>query len=108
MTAIELTVVKDSSAPFRFKSVWANGTEDDSMVRQVFEEFLDLVPFMLARILVKQCYDPKRLLIVRLEGADYEMVRAPLGVVAATPLLNHAVPVTHPLMDFRVWEARSR
>jgi hypothetical protein len=40
-------------------------------------------------------------LIVRLSGppqhapADYELVRAPLGVVAATPLLNTAAPVNH-------------
>jgi hypothetical protein len=36
------------------------------------------------------------LLVVRLHGADYELMRAPLGAAAAPPLVNFAPPVKEP------------
>jgi hypothetical protein len=63
------------------------------------------MPFLIARSLLSQGYNAKRLLIVRLEGADYEMQRAPLGAVAATPLVNTGAPVSEPTM---AWTAGQR
>jgi hypothetical protein len=42
---------------------------------------------------MKGGYDVDRQLIVKLQGSDRELMRAPLGVVAATPLLNTDKPV---------------
>ena len=43
-------------------------------------------------------YDLDRELIVRLQGSDRELAHAPLGIVAATPLLNPK-PVTSSTYD---------
>jgi hypothetical protein len=66
------------------------------MLTGVPEVMLDLIPFMVARRLLDWRYDPACLLVVKLRGADFDMMRAPLRVVAATPLLNTAAPVAHP------------
>jgi hypothetical protein len=63
------------------------------------EIWLDLAPFLAARILLEQGYNVAREFILRLEGADYELMRAPLGRVAATPVLS-SEPVTRPAHAF--------
>jgi hypothetical protein len=67
---------------------------------QLGEIWLDLAPFAAARWLLAQGYDPDRLLVVHLEGADHVMARAPLGAVAATPLVNTAKPVKHGTLEY--------
>ena len=47
-----------------------------------------------ARFLLSQGYNSQRLLIVRLQGADYEQLRAPLGAAAAMPKVNVTAPVS--------------
>jgi hypothetical protein len=47
-----------------------------------------------ARFLLSQGYNSQRLLIVRLQGADYELLRAPLGAAAAMPKVNVTAPVS--------------
>lgn len=49
------------------------------------------------RQLLEQGHNLDRLLIVHLQGADLDMMRAPLGAVAATPLVNAAAPVKQPM-----------
>jgi hypothetical protein len=85
-----------------FKACWADG---DDLVSSVPYSYLDLLPFMIARTLLEQGYDLNRLLIMWLRGADYEMARAPLGQLAATPLINTARLVTHPQRAVRHGEA---
>ena len=41
------------------------------------------------------------MLIVRLQGADYELMHAPLGAVAATPLVDYAKPVGRAAYNYR-------
>jgi hypothetical protein len=56
--------------------------------------WLDIISFMIARKLVDEGgYDVERELVVRLQGSDRDLMHAPLGIVAATPLLN-TKPVT--------------
>jgi hypothetical protein len=93
---IELTV-----HPYRcphgesfYRAVWPDGEPERSAV--IPEVFLDLAPWLIARILLEQGYNPQRELLVRLHGGDRDLVRAPLGAVAATPLVNTAAPVSHP------------
>jgi hypothetical protein len=67
------------------------------------EVFLDLMPFAIARWLLDLGYDLKCLLIVHLHfpewgGGDREAMRAPLGTLAATPLVNGA-----PLDEYPPW-----
>ena len=51
--------------------------------------WVDIVAFMIARKLVDEGgYDLDSELIVKLQGSDRELMRAPLGIAAATPLLN--------------------
>lgn len=86
-----LTVVPDSGSTYTV--YWGDG---DLELAGIPEVYLDLIPFMLARKLLSLGYSARRLLVVRLQGADYEMVRAPLGAVAATPLVNVQAPVSRP------------
>ena len=77
-----------------------HGLLDDAdatpLLMHIPEAWLDLVPFMAARALLNQGHNPARVLRVRLQGADYELCYAPLGAVAATPLINFAAPATRP------------
>jgi hypothetical protein len=57
--------------------------------------FLDLIGFMAARVLLEQGFNPERKLLVRLQGADYELLSASLGAAAATPMINNETPVEH-------------
>jgi hypothetical protein len=60
------------------------------------EAMLDLLGFMVARRLMEQGLDPDRQLIVRLLGADFDLIRAPLGAAAAKPLVNFGAPLKEP------------
>ena len=55
-----------------------------------------LIGHMCACKLLADGYDPERQLIVRLQGADYDLLRAPLGCAAAAPLVNYDAPVHEP------------
>jgi hypothetical protein len=69
---------------------------DSTFLANIPDTWLDLIPYMVARRLLEQGNNPDQLLIVRLRGADFDLMRAPLGVVAATPLLNIDKPVSKP------------
>jgi hypothetical protein len=88
---IELNVSPHSDNTMLYMACWNDG---DVFLNGIDEIWIDLLPFLIARKLLSQGYDPARPLIVRLQGADYIFMQAPLGVVAATPLLNTAAPVT--------------
>jgi hypothetical protein len=99
MTPIEVTVAPQADDGEFYEASWPDG---DTMVRGIHEKFLDLIPFMLARQLLEWGYNVERELIVRLQGADYELMRAPLGAVAATPLVNRERPVKGPTRFMRL------
>ena len=82
MNPIELTVIPHNGSP-HYMVAWP---DDESGLTGIPEIYLDLAPFMAARFLLSQGYNPQRLLIVRLKGADYELLRAPLA--AAMPVVN--------------------
>ena len=65
----------------------------DTLLSHIPEPWLDLMGFLIARRLLEQGYNVNRLLVVRLQGADFDLMRAPLGAAAATPLVNSAAPV---------------
>ncbi len=92
MIPIELTVQEHPDSPLHYRIVWLDG---DLFLGAIPECWLDLAPYMAARTLLEQGYNASRELIVRLQGADYELMRAPLGVVAAPPSLATS-PVTQP------------
>jgi hypothetical protein len=99
---IELIVVPEDDG-CSYRAEWADG---DPVVTHIQEILLDLIPFMLARKLLEQGYNVERIVVVRLQGADFELMRAPLGAAAATPLLNSAAPVKQPTRTMMF--ARSR
>jgi hypothetical protein len=90
--AIEITVVPQRE-DCRYRACWPDG---ETLLTQVPESFLDLIGFMLARRLLEQGYAVERIFIVRLQGADFELMRCPLGTAAAAPLINYAAPVKGP------------
>lgn len=69
----------------------------EPIVSFIPEEMLDITPWMAARRLLIQGLDPDRMLVVRLVGADFEMLRCSLGIAAATPLPNVEHPVFEPM-----------
>ena len=93
MSDIELMVTPHPDDGLLYMACWSDG---EPLVHHIPEVWLDLMPFLAARKLFEQGYNAGRLLIVRLRGADYELMRAPLGAVAATPLVNSAAPVERP------------
>ena len=80
MNPIEPTVIPHNGSPHYMVS-WP---DDESGLTGIPEIYLDLAPFMAARL--SQGYNPQQLLIVRLQGADYELLRAPLA--SAWPKVN--------------------
>ena len=66
---------------------------DNTFLTNIPEVLLDIIPYMVARKLLSHGNHPDRMLIVKLRGADFELMRAPLGILAATPVLNDK-PVT--------------
>jgi hypothetical protein len=55
---------------------WADGV---LLLDRIMEPWLDLAGFMAARVLLAQGYGPHRLLLVRLQGVDYVLMRASAG-----------------------------
>jgi hypothetical protein len=94
--SIELMVEEQDTGIYHVR--WDDGCwhHKEILLANIPEPWLDLLPYMAARRLLDGEYSLDRLLIVRLQGADLELMRAPLGVVAATPLLNTNKPVTQP------------
>ena len=76
--------------------------DDDTVISGVGEVFLDLIPFMVARLLLQGGRDPNAMLVVKLVGADFLMLEAPLSLAARTPLLNTAPSPPAPPPPFRV------
>ncbi len=74
MTPIELTAMPHSDDHSLYRACWADG---DVLLSHIPEPWLDLMGFLIARRLLEQGYDVNRLLVVRLLGADYELMRAP-------------------------------
>ena len=95
MIPFELMVEEQPDTRY-YRVCWCDGEPDSTFLSNIPESFLDLIPYMVARRLLEQGNNPDRLLIIRLRGADFDLMRAPLGVVAAPPLLNTAKPVTKP------------
>ena len=91
MSDIELTVKPHADNGLLYAACWSDG---DAVVHHIPEIFLDLVPFLAARQLVDWGYNLDRQMIVRLQGADYTMMRAPLGCAAAPPQVS-AIPVKY-------------
>jgi hypothetical protein len=87
---IELTVSSHHDDHSRYQVSWSDGSH---LIVQIPEIWLGLISFMSARALLEQGYKANRVLVIRLQGADYDLVSAPLGAVAATPLINYANPV---------------
>ncbi len=75
-----------------YRVAWSDNGE--AALENIPEDWLDLIPFMAARWLLARRHDASRTLVLRLVGADFEMMRAPLGAVAAPPLVNYAAPVS--------------
>ena len=90
---IELMVWPHSDCGYLYKCCWGDG---EALLDGIPEIWLDLIAFMVARNLLAQGYNPDRLLIVRLCGADYDLLRASLGQAAASPLITVNAPVAHP------------
>jgi hypothetical protein len=100
MTPIEMLVEEQNEHQYRVRyDAWHYREPRDDGSDKIFLaniplSWLDLVAYMVARKLLDEGgYDVDRQLIVKLQGADRELMRAPLGVVAATPLLNTDKPV---------------
>jgi hypothetical protein len=108
MSTIELMVVPYGNDGWSYEACWPDGEVfvSNMMPPRISYEFLDLMPFIIARVLMEQSYNLKRLLVVRLQGADREMVRAPLAAVAATPLVNIERPVEHPHLGMKAHARR--
>jgi len=87
---INLTVKPCPDDDSFYTAYWPDG---DVQLDNIPEIWVDLIPFMIARKLLSQGCNPERLFIVRLEGADFDLMRAPLGAAAATPLVNTEEPV---------------
>jgi hypothetical protein len=105
MTPIEMQVEEQNAYQYHVRyEAWHYREPRDDGSDKIFLaniplSWLDIVGFMVARKLVDEGgYDLDRELIVRLQGADRDLTRAPLGIVAATPLLN-TKPVTHSTYD---------
>ena len=82
MNPIELTVIPHPHiGSSHYMACWP---DDEPGLTGISES--DLAPFVAARFLLSQGYNPQQLLIVR--GADYELLRAPLGAAAAMPMVN--------------------
>jgi hypothetical protein len=84
-------VVRPSGDCACYQCCWADGSP--AMPIWIPEQWLDLTPFLAARFLLENGYPTQAELLVRLVGADRIMARAPLGALAATPLINFDTPV---------------
>lgn len=91
----EMVVEPEPDAFARYRVRWCDGEPDGVFGSDIPECWLDLVPYMVARKLFEHGNHPERMLVIKLRGADFELCRAPLGVMAATPRMN-TEPVTEP------------
>ena len=83
---IEL-IVEEQPDSFCYRVCWCDGEPvDNTFLANIPEVLLDIIPYMVARKLLVHGSHPER--IVKLRGADFELMRALLGIVAATPVLN--------------------
>jgi hypothetical protein len=105
MTPIEMLVEEQNEHQYRVRyDAWHYREPRDDGSDKIFLgniplAWVDIVSFMIARKLIDEGgYDLDRELIVRLQGSDRELAHAPLGIVAATPLLN-TKPVTNTRYD---------
>jgi hypothetical protein len=100
MRELVFTVVPDPENNRRDAAVWPDGKP---YAWDVPEIMLDLIHFQIARKLLAQGYDPDSLLIINLQGSDRELVRARLGAVAATPLINPEPVIAPAHCVYRSW-----
>jgi hypothetical protein len=62
------------------------------------EIWLDLAPYLIARALLDQGYDPQRIVVVRLRGDGHVVAHGEtIAVLAATPFPNRTTPVRGPI-----------
>src|SRR5438270_13204458 len=73
-------MVEEQPDTWCYRVCWCDGEPDNMFLANIPESWLDLIPYMAARRLLEQGNNPDRLLIVRLRGADFDLMRAPLGV----------------------------
>jgi hypothetical protein len=74
-----------------------NDGSDKIFLGNIPLSWIDIVSFMIARKLIDEGgYELDSDLIIKLQGSDRELMHAPLGIVAATPLLS-----TNPVTDTR-------
>jgi hypothetical protein len=91
---IEMTVEDQGGRRYRVR--WHHYGPDDIFLADIPEQWLDLIGFMVARKLAEYGYNSEQLLVVKLQGVDYDLMRTSLGSAAATPKVNFANPVTEP------------
>lgn len=87
---VELLVRPHADDGSRYMAVRSDGS---TLIQHVPQLWLHLLPYMIASALLDQDYNVDRVLIVRLQNADYDMMHAPLGAVCATPLVDYQHPV---------------
>ncbi len=69
---------------------------DGEHVALVPEIWIDLLPFLAARVLLERGFDVRRPLRVFLRGADFMLADTMLGCLCATPLVDFLHPVSEP------------
>jgi hypothetical protein len=101
MMPIEMQVEEQNEHQYRVRyDAWHYREPRDDGLDKIFLaniplSWLDIVGFMIARKLVDEGgYALDRELIIKLQGSDRDLMHAPLGVVAATPLPKTDKPVT--------------
>ena len=92
--ALELTVELHFDDDEQLCARFDNG---EPCISFIPSSMIGLIGHMCACKLLADGYDPERQLIVRLQGADYDLLRAPLGCAAAQPLVNFDAPVSEPM-----------
>jgi hypothetical protein len=100
MTPIEMTVEEQNEYQYRVRyEAWTyrelrDDGRDKIFLANIPSSWLDVVAFLVARKLMDEGgYDVDRQLIIRMQGSDRDLMRASIGVLAATPLPN-TKPVT--------------
>jgi hypothetical protein len=87
---IELTVTPD-----RHGNYWVCNSDGDPLFAALPEVWVDLAPYLAARTPSEHGVSCDCTLIVRLQGADYDLAHNTIGALAATPIVN-TVPVQQP------------
>jgi hypothetical protein len=89
---LRLTVSEHHDDHSRYQVNWDDGSQ---LICHIPEIWFRLIPQLAACALIEQGYSARRVLDVHVQGSDFALVCAPLGVVAAPPLLNYKNPVRH-------------